>query len=80
MTDKEFKDQYICSCEVNERQAELERRVSDYFELSDSDASNSVVIPAKMELLEWVKASGYTRDEYLSARRHCQSNGNRMKR
>lgn len=72
MSPSEFQEQYFCSFELDERQIELGKRVSAYLELSDSEASNSVVIQAKKELLEWVKFSGYSRDEYLSARRHCQ--------
>ncbi len=80
MNPSEFQEQYFGSFKLDERQIELENRVSAYFDLSDSDASNSVVIQAKKELLEWVKFSGYSRVEYLAARRHCASGSRRFQR
>lgn len=69
----EFKTQYLCSFQADERQVELDKKVSAYFDLSDSNASNSVVMEAKKELLEWIRLSGYSKEEYQASRKRCQA-------
>lgn len=72
MNETEFKAQYLCSFQADERQAELDKKVSDYFDLSDSNVNNRVVIQAKKALLDWIRLSGYSNEEYQASRKRCQ--------
>lgn len=73
MNATEFKAQYLCLFQADERQVELDKKVSDYFDLSDSNVNNRVVIQAKKELLEWIRLSGYSKEEYRASRKRCQA-------
>jgi len=73
MSPEEFKTQYLCTFEVDENERELDKMVSAYLAIVDSNASNRVVAQAKKELLEWVRLSGYTNDQYRASVRRCQS-------
>lgn len=73
MSPEEFKAQYLCTFETEEGEQELDKMVSAYFAISDSNASNRVVAQAKKELMDWVRLSGYTNDQYRASVRRCQA-------
>lgn len=78
MSPEDFKREYLCTFEVDKRQLELDNRVNDYFTLVDSDLPDLVILEAKRQLLNWVKLSGYTNEEYLASRKRYRYYGQRL--
>lgn len=74
MISNDFNELYQCTFSVDDRILELEKRLSEYYEVADNANNPKEVIRISREFNRWCRDSGYTNKEVARARANYNPN------